>query len=331
MSLTHDTFDFVADLVRRRSAIQLEPGKEYLVESRLLPLARDGGHDGVDGYVRAVRAGRRESDLADIVEALTTNETSWFRDATPFSALRTHVVPALRADRPVLDRVRVWSAACSTGQEPYSIAMTLAEVLGPSTRVEITATDLSDQVLAQARSGRYSQLEVNRGLPAPMLVRYFRRNGADWQIADELRTAVSFQKHNLLDATPAGPFDIVFLRNVLIYFDLETKRSILSRVHRALRPGGFLVLGAAETTIGVDGDWERVPVERGSVYRPVVAGVPTPRPAATLPAFAPAAPAAGTRPPSLSSTFARPGTPPTTLPTVRPRPAGSAFDQGVTR
>ncbi|GEL47327.1 chemotaxis protein methyltransferase [Cellulomonas hominis] len=323
MSLTQDTFAFVADVVRRRSAIQLEAGKEYLVESRLLPLARDAGHPGVDAYVREVRARGREADLAEIVEALTTNETSWFRDATPFSALRTHMVPALRADRPVLDSVRVWSAACSTGQEPYSLAMTLADVLGPGVRVDITATDLSEQVLAQARSGRYSQLEVNRGLPAPMLVRHFQRSGTDWQISEALRRAVTFQKHNLLDLPPAGPFDIVFLRNVLIYFDLATKRSILSRVHRVLKPGGFLVLGAAETTIGVDGDWERMPVERGSVYRPVHAGlVPSPRPAPA--AAASAAP------------FSRPaGAPATsTLPTTRPRPAGpagAAFPQGVTR
>lgn len=280
MSLTRETFDWVADLVRRRSAIQLDAGKEYLVESRLLPLAREAGHAGVDAYVAAVRAGHREPELVAVVEALTTNETSWFRDSSPFSALRTHMLPALRADRPVLDRLRVWSAACSTGQEPYSIAMTLAEVLGPSTRTEIVATDLSDQVLNQAREGRYSQLEVNRGLPAPMLVRHFRRSGADWQIAEELRRTITFQRHNLLDAPPLGPFDIVFLRNVLIYFDLDTKRAILGRVHRVLRPGGFLVLGAAETTIGVDGDWERVPVARGSVYRPVhggSAGLPTPR------------------------------------------------------
>jgi chemotaxis protein methyltransferase CheR len=338
VSLTQDTFAFVADVVRRRSAIQLEAGKEYLVESRLIPLARDAGHPGVDAYVRAVRAAQREQDLAEIVDALTTNETSWFRDNTPFSALRTHIVPALRADRPVLDGLRVWSAACSTGQEPYSLAMTLADVLGPGSRFAITATDLSDRVLAQARSGRYSQLEINRGLPAPMMVRYFQRNGHEWQVADELRRTITFQKHNLLDLPPAGPFDIVFLRNVLIYFDLETKRSILSRVHRVLRPGGFLVLGAAETTIGVDGDWERVPVERGSVYRPVHGGaIPSPRQApgavTGLPTAAPAfaAPAA----PALPS-FTRPvqTRPATSLPTglQRPtRPAGPAFEQGVTR
>ncbi|WP_454051011.1 CheR family methyltransferase [Cellulomonas sp. Marseille-Q8402] len=328
MSLTQDTFAFVADVVRRRSAIQLEAGKEYLVESRLLPLARDAGHPGVDAYVRAVRAANREQDLAQIVDALTTNETSWFRDNTPFSALRTHIVPALRAERPVLDTLRVWSAACSTGQEPYSLAMTLADVLGVGARFDITATDLSDRVLAQARSGRYSQLEINRGLPAPLMVRYFQRNGHDWQIADELRRTITFQKHNLLDAPPAGPFDIVFLRNVLIYFDLETKRSILSRVHRVLRPGGFLVLGAAETTIGVDGDWERVPVERGSVYRPAHAGaVPSQRTAPV--ASTTTAPAALAAP-----VFGRPATarPTTTLPTTaRTRPAGPAFEQGVSR
>ncbi|WP_448059146.1 CheR family methyltransferase [Cellulomonas hominis] len=278
MTLAPDVFDFVADLVRRRSAIQLEAGKEYLVESRLLPLARTAGLTAVDAYVRDVRAARRETDLEAIVEALTTNETSWFRDATPFTALRTHIVPMLRQQTPGLDRVRVWSAACSTGQEPYSIAMTLADVLGPATRVEINATDLSEQVLARARAGHYSQLEVNRGLPAPMLVRHFRRSGAEWQVSEELRRAVSFSRHNLLDAPPAGPYDIVFLRNVLIYFDPVTKRAILGRVHRVLRPGGFLVLGAAETTIGLDEDWSRVPVERGSVYQPVVrGGVPSPR------------------------------------------------------
>lgn len=296
MTLAPDVFDFVADLVRRRSAIQLEPGKEYLVESRLMPLAREAGAASIDAYVRDVRVGRRESALEQIVEALTTNETSWFRDATPFNALRAHLVPTLRSERGGLDRMRVWSGACSTGQEPYSIAMILAEVLGPSTQLEIVATDLSEQVLTRARDGRYSQLEVNRGLPAAMLVRHFRRAGTDWQISDELRRAVTFRRHNLLDAPPPGPFDVVFLRNVLIYFDLATKRAILSRVRRVLRPDGFLVLGAAETTIGIDDEWDRVAIDRGSVYRPHVPAVvphqrppvaaPAPVPGAALPSFA---------------------------------------------
>ena len=273
MTLSADSFDFVADLVRRRSAIQLTAGKEYLVESRLAPLARANGLDGVDAYVRSIRAAHREADYEIVVEALTTNETSWFRDAAPVVALRNHIVPALTSERGSVDRLRVWSAACSTGQEPYSIAMTLSEVLPAHSKVEIVATDLSTQVLDRARTGRYSQLEINRGLPATMLVRHMQRSGTEWQISDQLRSSVSFVRHNLLDAPPAGaPFDVVFLRNVLIYFDIATKRAILGRVRRVLRPDGFLVLGAAETTLGVDDEWLRVPVDRSSVYRPSLHG-----------------------------------------------------------
>jgi chemotaxis protein methyltransferase CheR len=270
MSLSPESFAFVADLVRRRSAIQLAPGKEYLVESRLLPLARTENLADVDAYVVRVRAGGREADLVAVVEALTTNETSWFRDSAPFAALRTAVAPQLVAARGAASRVRVWSAACSTGQEPYSIAMTLTDCLPSTASVEILATDLSEQVLARAREARYSQLEVNRGLPAPMLVRHFSRSGAEWLVNPNLRQLVTFRAHNLLDAPPVGgPFDVVFLRNVLIYFDLPTKRAILRRLRQVMRPDGALVLGAAETTIGVDDDWVRVPVGTGSIYRPL--------------------------------------------------------------
>jgi chemotaxis protein methyltransferase CheR len=276
MTITTDSFDFVADLVRRRSAIQLDRGKEYLVESRLAPLARQAGVD-VDQFVRQVRTARREADFELVVEALTTNETSWFRDAAPFEALRSHVVPTLMRERSAVDRLRLWSAACSTGQEAYSIVMTLTDLLPPSVTVEVLATDLSTQVLDRARSGSYTQLEVNRGLPAAMLVRHLQRVGAAWQVSDAVRRPVTFARHNLLDAPPAGPpFDIVFLRNVLIYFDLPTKRSILGRIRRVLRPDGFLILGAAESTLGVDSAWERVPVNRGAVYRPAPPGAPSP-------------------------------------------------------
>ena len=269
MTLAADTFAYVADLVRRRSALHLEPGKEYLVESRLLPLARAAGQPDVDTYVRALRAAPLQSALEIVVEALTTNETSWFRDAQPFRALVDHVVPELLAGRQAAFRptLRVWSAACSSGQEPYSIAMALADLLPPS-QLRIVATDLSPRMVARGQAGRYSQLEVNRGLPAPMLVKHFVRVGAEWEIDAALRSAVRFEKHNLLDAPPSGgPFDVVFLRNVLIYFDLAAKREALRRVQRVLTPGGFLLLGAAETTIGIDDGWERVPVGRGSVYR----------------------------------------------------------------
>jgi chemotaxis protein methyltransferase CheR len=282
MSLHHDSFRFVADLVHRRSAILLEPGKEYLVEARLAPLARNAGCRDVDAYVRWLRLHSRELDLEAVVEALTTNETSWFRDVTPFAALRDHVVPALRAERGTLDRLRVWSAACSTGQEPYSIAITMADVEdGPE--LEIVATDLSAHVIEKAREASYTQLEVNRGLPVSLLIRHFEKTGGHWRVQEQVRRRVQFHRHNLLDAPPAGgPFDVVFLRNVLIYFDLATKRAVLARIRRVLRPGGFLVLGAAETTVGLDDTWVREPVTGGAVYRPLPAApaplLPHPRP-----------------------------------------------------
>lgn len=267
MTVAADTFTFVAALVRQRSAIHLEPGKEYLVESRLLPLARQAGAAGVDEYVRELRTQPRPLEYERVVEALTTNETSWFRDATPFQVLARHVVPELAAGQPGLRSLRVWSAACSTGQEPYSIAMALAES-APSLEVQITATDLSEKVLARGRAGLYSQLEINRGLPATMLVQHFERVGIEWELSKRIRRVVTFSRHNLLHAPPAGgPYDIIFLRNVLIYFDLATKQEVLRRVQSVMRPGGFLLLGGAETTIGIDEAWERVPVGRSSVYR----------------------------------------------------------------
>ena len=268
MALTADTFTWVATLVRAKSAIQLTPGKEYLVESRLLPLARAAGLPGVDAYVQKVRSGRDLVAERAVVEALTTNETSWFRDNAPFLALRSRLLPELMAARNRPVHLRFWSAACSTGQEPYSLAMTLVDILPPTVTFEILATDLSEQVLARARTGRYSQLEINRGLPAPLMVRHFGRAGAEWEVSADLRARVTFRAHNLLDSPPAGRFDVILLRNVLIYFDLPTKRSILGRMRQVLVPDGSLLLGAAETTIGVDASWERVAVGSASVYRP---------------------------------------------------------------
>ncbi len=265
MTLTTDTFTWVSGLVRQRSAIVLEAGKEYLVESRLLPLARAAGSIDVDAYVRGVRQAGSPMALEQVVEALTTNETSWFRDAQPFTTLTRHIVPQLEAERPG-GVVKVWSAACSSGQEAYSVAMAL-EHLVVARRLEILGTDLNQQMVERARAGRYNQLEINRGLPAPMLVKHFTRHGSDWEVSPTLRAVATFARHNLLDAPPGGPFDVVFLRNVLIYFDLPTKRDVLRRVRQAIRPGGYLLLGAAETTIGIDDGWERVSHDRGSVYR----------------------------------------------------------------
>ncbi len=262
-----DTFRYVADLVRLRSAIQLEAGKEYLVESRLGPLARRVGSADIDALVDAVRAAPDGPWADAVVEALTTNETSWFRDAQPFDALIDIVVPSLVEQRTTREPLRFWSAACSSGQEPYSIAMTMAQN-APHVEHRILATDLSREMVERTRLGQYTQLEMNRGLPVTHLLSHFTRRGASWEINEEMRSRVDVRQHNLLDQPPwGGPFDVVFLRNVLIYFDLETKRDILRKVQKVLRPGGFLLLGAAETTIGIDDAWSRVPTGRGSIYQ----------------------------------------------------------------
>ncbi|MDN4173580.1 protein-glutamate O-methyltransferase CheR [Nocardioides sp. SOB77] len=269
MSISPRTFTFVADLVRAESAIVLPAGKEYLVESRLLPLARAGGHADVDAYVADLERRRTASAVRAVVEALTTNETSWFRDSEPFTALQQLVLPELAGRRPGRP-IRVWCAACSSGQEPYSVSMVVQDspaVAGH--RVEIVATDLSEEMVQRARTGEYSQLEVNRGLPATTLVRYFQRAGVGWRVDPQIAARVSFRTLNLVRPfPPMGTFDVVMLRNVLIYFDLATKRDILRRVRQVLAPDGYLFLGAAEMTTGVDDAWERVPAGRSSIYRP---------------------------------------------------------------
>ena len=275
MSLSAPSFQWVSDLLRRESAIVLEPGKEYLVESRLLPLARAAGHSDIDGYVDWLRARPSQGSRSAVVEALTTNETFWFRDMEPFEALRGVVLPELLAGSRNRRRLTIWSAACSSGQEAYSIAMLMAEhVLPLGWTVEILATDISQQMLDRTAAGMYSQLEVNRGLPAPMLVKYFSKVGTHWQVADELRRMVTVKHQNL--AAPFGrmpTFDIVFLRNVLIYFDADTKRRILGQVRAVTAPGGALFLGAAETTIGIDDTWERTRMGRFTLNRkPAAAG-----------------------------------------------------------
>ncbi|KQS58556.1 chemotaxis protein CheR [Geodermatophilus sp. Leaf369] len=269
-ALSPTGFDWVCQLVRRESAIVLAPGKEYLVEARLLPVARSLGLSGVAELVDRVRARPDAALSRRIVEALTTNETSWFRDGDPFTALTSTVLPALQAARRPGEALRIWSAACSSGQEAYTVAMLLADALpNASGRVQITATDLSRDMVARTRAGRFSQLEVNRGLPASMLVRHFCRVGTEWEVAPQLRAMVTASELNLAAPLPRlGPFDVVYLRNVLIYFDPATKRDVLQRVRRLMRPDGWLFLGAAETTLGVDDTWERVACGRGSAYRP---------------------------------------------------------------
>jgi chemotaxis protein methyltransferase CheR len=271
MTLTATSFDWVRQLVHRESAIVLAPGKEYLVEARLLPIARSMGLPDVGQLVDSVRTRPSPESTRKIVEALTTNETSWFRDGDPFTALTSTVLPSLLSARGPAERLQIWSAACSSGQEPYTIAMLLEDAMpNASTRVAITATDLSREMVERTRAGRFSQLEVNRGLPAPMLVRHFTRAGNEWQVSPSLRRMVTASECNLAAPLPRmGPFDVVYLRNVLIYFDLPTKQAILRRVRELMRPDGWLFLGAAETTLGVDDSWSRVVLGRTSAYRPL--------------------------------------------------------------
>jgi chemotaxis protein methyltransferase CheR len=272
MTVAATTFDYVCDLVRRESAIVLTAGKEYLVEARLIPIARHIGEASVDTLVQRLRSSADPRLRAAIVEALTTNETSWYRDADPFLALRDVVLPQLVARPGFEGSVRIWSAACSSGQEAYTIAMELAEFASPRPlRPEILATDLSQRMINRVKAGRYSQLEINRGLPAAKLVRYFSRQGPEWQVDARLRSMVTARTMNL--AAPfgvLGKFDIVFLRNVLIYFDVPTKQDILRRVRAVMRPDAVLFLGSAEMTLGVDQGWRRQQVGRSSFYRPVI-------------------------------------------------------------
>jgi chemotaxis protein methyltransferase CheR len=268
MTLNPQEFAYVSDLVRRNSAIVLETGKEYLVEARLLPLARQAGVSTVSEFVSRAQHRPEPGIHEKIVDALTTNETSWFRDASPFQALTGTVLPDLVSARASGRSLRVWSAACSSGQEPYTLAMVMQDFLPAGWRYEIMATDISQEMLSRAEAGKFSQLEVNRGLPAPLLVRHFERDGTNWRISPALRRTVTFKRLNLAAALPPMvQFDVVFLRNVLIYFDVETKRQVLARIASMLRPDGWLFLGAAETTIGIDDRFERVATGRTSAYR----------------------------------------------------------------
>jgi chemotaxis protein methyltransferase CheR len=270
MTIAAAEFEYVRQMVRRRAAIVLEPGKEYLVETRLLAVAQRHGESTVSALVSRLQRNREEDLHSSVVDALTTNETSWFRDRHPFDAVSDVILPALVAEDRPDKTLRIWSAACSTGQEPYSLAMLLLDRLAsfPGWKLEILATDISQEVLDRARAGRYSQLEVNRGLPANLLVRHFERQGTGWHVSSAVQRAVSFAHLNLVGPHwPVSRADIVFCRNVLIYFDNETKTDLLARIRRVLRPGGHLFLGAAETTLGLDSTYTRVRLGPATAYQ----------------------------------------------------------------
>jgi chemotaxis protein methyltransferase CheR len=269
MALDPADFDYIRALVRQRSAVVLEPEKVYLAETRLAPLALREGHASIHRLVARLRNGPENNLHRKVVEAMTTNESYFFRDVRPFEALRQLVLPDIlkrHSDR----GLKVWCGACSSGQEPYSVAMLLQEhfpqlVPGKS---RIIASDLSTTMLDKARQGKYSQLEVNRGLPARLLVKYFVQQDTHWEILPSVRRLVEFREHNLIGPwSELPPVDVIFLRNVLIYFDTPTKKAILAKIGQLLTRGGYLFLGGAETTLNLDSAFERVDFDRGCCYR----------------------------------------------------------------
>lgn len=270
MPLTSFDLDLVRKLVRERSGIVLGPDKNYLIESRLTPVAKLNGLDSLEQLCLRLRAANSTVLQRQVIEAMTTNETLFFRDAHPFETLTKVVLPDMMARRQTQKRLTIWCAAASTGQEPYSIAMAIRDQLPSlaSWQLRIVATDIAADILARAKAGLYSQLEVSRGLPPAFLARYFSKAGNEWQIKDEVKRMVEFRELNLLESYGAvGTADVVLMRNVLIYFDLEMKRQILGKVRRTLAPDGYFFLGGAETTLNIDEAYERLPGDRGGCYR----------------------------------------------------------------
>ena len=267
--MTPPEYEYLRKFLKDHSGLDLSADKQYLIESRLLPLARKIGLSGISELVQKMMGGSAAFNV-QVVEAMTTNETFFFRDRIPFEHFRQLIMPQMLRSRANRKTIRIWCAAGSTGQEPYSLAMSLKEMgaaLG-GWRIDIVATDLSEEVLEKSRAGLYSQFEVQRGLPIQLLVKYFKQVGELWQINPDIRAMVQHRQLNLLhDFSQLGVFDLIFCRNVLIYFDQETKTNIFNRLVQAVEPDGFLVLGAAETVVGLTSAFKPLVEQRG-VYQP---------------------------------------------------------------
>lgn len=262
---------FIRDLAYRRAGLALSAEKDYFVESRLLPLMRQEGLPTLYDLVEVLRREGDEGPLARrVVESLLVTETQFYRDGIPFELLRQHVVPRLLADRAAHRTLDLWCAAASSGQEPYSVLMLLRESFPELAgwRVRFLASDISEEMLERARRGEYTQHEVNRGLPAALLVKYFERRGLQWCVKEDLKRAVEFRRVNLLEPLPdVGLFDLILIRNVLIYFDVPTKKRVLERVRAVLRPHGRILLGGAETSVYLDDELEPEAPGTGVCYR----------------------------------------------------------------
>jgi chemotaxis protein methyltransferase CheR len=264
-------------MVFEHSAIVLEPGKEYLIESRLAPVLRAEGLESFDALINGLRGSDAVRLRGLVIDAMTTNETSFFRDTHPWETLRTELLPELIEARSAIKRLTMWCGATSSGQEPFSLAMLIHEhfpEVAATWTVRISGIDLSPTMVHKSNEGRFSQLEVNRGLPATMLMKYFKREGKDWQVAKEVLDMVDFREGNLIDPATWAKVplvDCIFIRNVLIYFDKPTRQGILDRTHDRLRSDGFLMLGSSETAVGLDSEYQRIQFGKTVVFRPLVA------------------------------------------------------------
>ncbi len=269
MGIAIQQFEYLRKLVRDHSAIVIDPDKEYLAESRLASIASETQCSSVNDLLHRLRAEPFHATHGKVLDAMTNNETWFFRDLGPFGALEREIVPKLMKKREGEKRLRFWSAASSSGQEAYSIAMMLHSRFNlPEWKYSIHGTDISNSIVERARAGKYTQMEVNRGLPATLLARYFQREGLSWLISSEIKNMVTLSTLNLAQSWPSMPtFDVIFLRNVLIYLELSTRREILARIRKVLRPDGVLFLGCAESTINLDDSFERVPFESNAYYR----------------------------------------------------------------
>ncbi len=274
MAVTEADFLFISNLLYDRLGIRLEKEKEYLVEARLAKVAERAGVGDLEKLVLLLKSGRPpEAVLNDTLEAMTTNETFFFRDTAPFDALKENVLPVIVAKKRNEKSINIWSAACSTGQEAFSIAMTLRESFPhlSSWNIRIFATDVAAKVLAKAQEGIFNQTEMNRGVTPQLLAKYFVRQDGKWAIRDEIRKMVSFRPLNLIHPWPLLPkMDIVFLRNVLIYMDNDSRKDILARAHKQLEPGGYLFLGAAESTYNLSEMFTRMDWKSSGCFQSVL-------------------------------------------------------------
>lgn len=259
-------FDLYRDLLKEKSGLTLTPDKAYLLESRLTPVAKKWGFSSLDTMCMALRGVPDPGLIKEIVEAMTTNETSFFRDSKPFDLFRDYMLPEMMKTRATTRKLRIWCAAASSGQEPYSLSMLIKEkgAALSSWGIDIVGTDISTEILETAKRGEYSQFEVQRGLPITLLMKYFEQKGEKWCLKDDIKRMVKYQYFNLLDSMAAlGKFDIVFCRNVLIYFDRDTKADILNRMAKQMAPDAMLVLGGAETVMGITDTFKPLADKRG--------------------------------------------------------------------